>query len=713
MFRPSGGGENALWLVALSAAGAVLAVVAAELGGASTWLRIVLGACGVVLGILVAHVRALRAQRSVTEAGIRAHVEGGSRGLLRISEVTLADARVHPAIAEDVAYVPRAAEAEVRATLREQGRVLIVGAAMSGKTRLALEVVRDLFPDHRLLKPTKGDGLRRLLALGQPSPGIVVWLDDLDRFIGTDGLSDADLKACLDNGWVVVASIRTDPYRLLRPTQKTKPVGGDVRNWFKEATVFLAWTDDDLERSAEHLGSKLLDAARRYGLPAYLGGGLDARDKYRAGAIESPIGHALVRAAADWRRLGVPSPVPRDVLVSALPGYLEAATRSSSVDDASLSKGFDWATELLNDTVSLLVETAAGYVVLDYVADLVAAENRKIPEDMWDRILASAPRTILVNVGVAADTRHGRADRAEALWERSGHQVGWYNLGLVRYDRGDERAAERWWRMSAEAGDPLAAYSLVVLLQRRGDEESLREAERWSALAAEGAGRSDFSKPRKPIGGGPVVPRFSGAPTAAQRAALTAAFRRYVAALESLGFALGELPTVHVEPGARAAYPEPKHDRLFVGEYVAHDAPSVLHEYSHWELEWASGVPRQSWSDDTRAIEAGLSYYLPCSALDAPITGLFDLSSAPPDYLVPYLDNAHLTGLQWAGAFWEVRDELGRAAIDPVLAAAWRAMDPTAEDQAAFVDRLLTLSEEPAVREAVRSALVRHALITA
>jgi hypothetical protein len=133
-------------------------------------------------------------------------------------------------------------------------------------------------------------------------------------------------------------------------------------------------------------------------------------------------------------------------------------------------QGLDWATERLNHTVSLLEKTGDGYEVLDYIADHVAKEDPAVPDTMWERLLARAPQSALVNVGFAADTRHGRRDRAESFWQNSGHRVGWYNLGLVHYERGDEeslREAERWWRLAAEAGDPGAAYGLVVLLQRR------------------------------------------------------------------------------------------------------------------------------------------------------------------------------------------------------------------------------------------------------
>ncbi len=115
-----------------------------------------------------------------------------------------------------------------------------------------------------------------------------------------------------------------------------------------------------------------------------------------------------------------------------------------------------------------------------------------------------------------------------------------------------------------------------------------------------------------------------------------------------------------------------------------------------------------------QAIEAGLAYYLPCSALNTPRTGRFDLTNTAhiPDYVARYFDDSHLTCLQWAGACWEVRESLGWEALDESLAAAWKAADPTAEDRAGFADHLCgLLSGGPPAREVVRAALVRHNLL--
>ena len=92
-------------------------------------------------------------------------------------------------------YVPRdvdAAESGVRAkvaTAAERGGfVLLVGGSSVGKTRCAVEAVKALLPDWRLVHPA---GPAEVAALAPASaPRTVVWLDELQRYLdGEHGLT--------------------------------------------------------------------------------------------------------------------------------------------------------------------------------------------------------------------------------------------------------------------------------------------------------------------------------------------------------------------------------------------------------------------------------------------------------------------------------------------------------------------------------------------
>jgi hypothetical protein len=85
----------------------------------------------------------------------------------------------------------------------------------------------------------------------------------------------------------------------------------------------------------------VLAGVEHYGLAEYLGAGPDAVAKFEHGEIVNPVGHALVRVAADWRRAGFTRPIPRSVLTAALPAYLDA-DQDVLCDSEVLDQGLAW-----------------------------------------------------------------------------------------------------------------------------------------------------------------------------------------------------------------------------------------------------------------------------------------------------------------------------------------------------------------------------------
>jgi hypothetical protein len=204
---------------------------------------------------------------------------------------------------------------------------------------------------------------------------------------------------------------------------------------------------------------------------------------------------------------------------------------------------------------------------------------------------------------------------------------------------------------------------------------------------------------------------FSGAPTDAQRQLLIAALRAYRRYLERLHVPLGVVPTVHIDPGIDASYPDPRNHQLFVGGWLADDPGAVLHEYSHWVLDGLAPTTRDTWNTDMQGVESGLAYYLPCSFLGSPsITG-FNLTSGR--YDPPWLGFEHQTGLRWAAACWQLRGRLGQEVLDRPLIDVWQSTPPSATDAAGFADRLSELLEGvvPSARQVVQGALVRTGVL--
>lgn len=85
-------------------------------------------------------------------------------------------------------YVPRDCDATVDRALAAGGLVLLEGPSASGKSRTAYEAMRRCLPDRILLVPNAAGSLRELVDSGYELRDAVIWLDDLERFLGPSGL---------------------------------------------------------------------------------------------------------------------------------------------------------------------------------------------------------------------------------------------------------------------------------------------------------------------------------------------------------------------------------------------------------------------------------------------------------------------------------------------------------------------------------------------
>jgi hypothetical protein len=447
----SRGRERAWWLLAVAIAAAVLVAVIAKIGGAPAWAQLSLIAVGTGLGLLVVELRARRAQDDKIAVVVRERVADGSEQLQRMGDVRIDDVRVHRAIV-DVVYIRRDIEPEVERRLRAERRVLIAGPSMSGKTRLALEVTKRIYADHRLLVPKDGKALHALLAAGLTGARLVVWLDDLERYLAGDGLTTEVLDRFHKQGNVLVGTIRTAAYEALLPAGNPRPPGWDVPDWFGEPVRLTRWTDDDLDRAAARIPARVMAGVRRHGLSAYLGGGPLALKWLGTAETTRRFGYALVRAAADWRRIGASSPVPRPVLVALASVYLGEG--SPGTDEEAVREGLEWATRKIDGTVALLEEGDGGYSVLDYALDFLASARTPIPRETWEAALEQAKPGDLVSLGYQVATEHREFAPAQLLGRAE-------ELSAIKEFCAGE-AAYQWWRGGPWTGKTALASWLVL-----------------------------------------------------------------------------------------------------------------------------------------------------------------------------------------------------------------------------------------------------------
>jgi transposase len=187
------------------------------------WARASLAGLAAAAALVVPELRA-RFQQDDTQAALverAVTVPGGPARLPLVREAGLAQLRVHAAQVQ-VPYVQRDAEQTVADALGPGRAVLLVGHSMAGKTRLAAQVVHQRFPDAPLLVPESGQALRELVDEGLDPAGVVVWLDDLERFLGPDGLTVGLLARLTRNKAILVATIRSQAREAYRPRNELR-----------------------------------------------------------------------------------------------------------------------------------------------------------------------------------------------------------------------------------------------------------------------------------------------------------------------------------------------------------------------------------------------------------------------------------------------------------------------------------------------------------
>jgi TPR repeat protein len=453
-----------------------------------------------------------RNTRGLALAGRAGTVAGHPGRMPLVWEVASAQLRVRSAVAQ-VRYIERDVHQEVAEALGPGRAVLLVGHSMAGKTRLAAQVVRQRFPQAPLLIPESGKALRDLVIDEDLDvSGVVVWLDDLERFLVPEGLTTTLLNRLTSGKAILVATIRSDERdKIYRSQDDIRTSGWEVLDRFDHEEVGFAQVDVRRRTTAAELDRirdavtdpRILDAVQHCGLAEFVGGGPAAVDKFERGETTEPVGYALVRAAVDWRRSGLTRAIPKPVLFTpALASIYLAVRPEEPRSREALDQGLRWATEEIcgapcNESVALLgrripdpgtpsvqaVEAVEAVEALDYLVDHVTQAGAAVPEQLWQVSLEHARPAEWMSVGCAAyrSAHMSVAEHAFGKAADAGDREAMTALGVLLQRRGRLEEAERWYRRAAHAGHGEAMHSLGVLLQRRG---RLEEAERWYRRAA-------------------------------------------------------------------------------------------------------------------------------------------------------------------------------------------------------------------------------------
>ena len=423
-------------------------------------------------------------------------------------------------------YVPRDADdgehglrAAVAAAAERGGFVLLVGGSSVGKTRCAAEAVRALLPDWRLVHP---GGPGEVAALAAAPPGrVVVWLDELQRYLGGEhGLTGGIVRALLNGPRPIVILGTLWPDRYTANTTPPPPGSPDLHAREREvldlATVIRIVSDfspaeQDLARVAAARDRRLriaLDTAG-YGLTQTLAGAPQLVARWEDAKTANPYGWAVLTAALDLARLGACAPLSPNLLRAAAPGYCTSQQQAQAPKNW-FKQALTYATRNLHGDVAALrpagasMGRVAGYIAADYLIQHASRERRyeRIPASTWDASLShirdpddtasladSAKDRLLYCYAIplyrhAADTRrdeYAASQLAELLAKRgdteelraradAGHWDTASRLAELLAQRGDLEGL----RARADDGDMDAASRLASLLAQRGDLEGLR-----------------------------------------------------------------------------------------------------------------------------------------------------------------------------------------------------------------------------------------------
>jgi tetratricopeptide (TPR) repeat protein len=299
------------------------------------------------------------------------------------------------------AYVPRDVDDGLRERLAAGGFVLLVGDSTAGKTRAAFEAMAATLPKHVLVCPSSREAVSVAVTQAAQARRCVLWLDDLERFLGSGGLTAAQLGRLIIGAGhhrVILATLRAvEEARLadavadaddgardaLRDTRQVLDQATTIRmaRMFSPKELDRARARDWDPRVAEALGH-----SREYGIAEYLAAGpellRDWEDARGAAAGRHARGAALVAAAIDLRRAWYTAPIPRAVLGQLQEQYLTGPEHGRTPREP-LPEAWQWATRQ-RVTTALLQPVASDRVeVFDYLVDTVqrrTAPGARVPE---------------------------------------------------------------------------------------------------------------------------------------------------------------------------------------------------------------------------------------------------------------------------------------------------------------------------------------------
>ena len=223
-----------------------------------------------------------------------------------ISKEPLESLRVHSSDRDIAEFVPRDIQNQLVNHLNNGTPVLIEGPSMSGKTRLALETIRSHWPEAPFWFPRDDDDIEKLLNSNQqPAANTIILLDDLDRFLSNQSLTLGLLNQWTNNSCTIIATMMHSQYVKHSDRANETISGWDAVNRFKTITLNPSLSTEELNAVKHTSYANQLSQIESIGLGPLLGCAEAVRTAFTDELDEHTWCGALIKAAADWRRIGL------------------------------------------------------------------------------------------------------------------------------------------------------------------------------------------------------------------------------------------------------------------------------------------------------------------------------------------------------------------------------------------------------------------------
>lgn len=298
-------------------------------------------------------------------------------------------------------YVTRDVDTELDQALVEGGLIIASGPPTSGRTRSLYEALRRVYPERLLLAPRDHAALVEIIRAGIPYRRSVIWLDRIERFIGTDGLELYTLVRQSPRGrraGVVVGTIGADAFSIAahQPDLVTEALRSA-----RAIPVADVWSEGELVRARlvarkdPVLAIALDKADDKSRFLSHLVGGpvVTPVSEHRYRYLLPPAPRCLGRDAQVAEIVSLLSGAnPSPVCVLGAPGMGKSTVLRAVLHNASVHRRFGQRRVFVRCEGSISAETV--------LAELAVALHVRLGNDLLGRVLdelASAPTVLALS----------------------------------------------------------------------------------------------------------------------------------------------------------------------------------------------------------------------------------------------------------------------------------------------------------------------------